>query len=106
MLLDVITEKPNDESGNAYVRRESTDSDLADIEEDDRINKPMTTMERRGTTFTVMTEQTLKTDQLNDENDDEQEDEFFNRVEKRLDTDWYHLIEKEVQRDTHMLEQE
>lgn len=113
LLLDVITEKPNDESGN-YIRRESSGDEMADIgelPEDASINKPMETRERRGTAITVQTEMTMKTNDrhLFSEIDEDEHDymaEFVDRVEKRFDKDWYHLIEKEVQRDTHQLYQE
>lgn len=54
----------------------------------------------------MVTDHTVKTDMVETQNndDDEQEfmEEFVDRVEKRLGKDWYHLIEKEVERDTHM----
>ena len=54
----------------------------------------------------MVTDHTVKTDMVGSQNndDDEQEfmEEFVDRVEKRLGKDWYHLIEKEVERDTHM----
>lgn len=42
-LLDVITEKPNDESGNAFVRHDTSDvTDIANENDglDESINKP------------------------------------------------------------------
>lgn len=100
-LLDVITEKPNDESGNAFVRQETSEmSDLGNENLDESINKPMQTKpSRRNTALSIQTDHSTKTEKIFSDNDDEEQEymeEFVDRVEKRLGKDWYHLIEKEV----------
>ena len=72
---------------------------MVNAEEDISVNKPMASKDRRAT---MMSELTIKTedDQSSDDQGEDVNPEWVDRVQLRHGMDWLLLIKDEVERDT------
>ena len=94
--LDIIAEQEGDESNNLGL---DESSEMVNAEEDISVNKPMASKDRRAT---MMSELTIKTedDQSSDDQGEDVNPEWVDRVQLRHGMDWLLLIKDEVERDT------
>ena len=103
VTLGTVHEEENDESdmvGNRIDTSEVVDNDSVS---DPVANKPNSTSDKRRRA-TMMTEMTVQTenqqDQSSDENGEEANPPWVDRVKLRHGMDWLDLIKNEVERDT------